>query len=108
MPLRTLIYSADDRSSILSLSLSISLSQSICNLSSLSIYLSISQGLNVEIESISHSSNRIVLTSLVRAGVRQRRNLAVATRSQVRRGHDRRRRGFGVRRRFATVYLQVL
>ena len=31
---------------------------------SLSIYLSTSQGLNVEIESISHSSNRIVLTSL--------------------------------------------
>ena len=34
------------------------------------------------------------------AGVRQRRSLAVVTRSQVRRGHDRR---FGVRGRFAGV-----
>eukprot|EP00964_Phaeocystis_antarctica_P151300 scaffold118873_cov60-Phaeocystis_antarctica.AAC.2 len=46
-----------------------------------------------------------VARRLLRAGVRRRRNLAVVTRSQVRRGHDRR---LGVRGRFAAVYLRVL
>ena len=49
-----------------------------------------------------------VARRLLRAGVRRRRNLAVVTRSQVRRGHDRRRRGTGVWGRFAAVYLRVL
>ena len=48
----------------LSSSLVLSLHLSISSVRSLLVYRPISQGLNVEIESVSHSSNRVVLNSL--------------------------------------------